>query len=126
VGILASVAYGVTHLLNAPSKAPSPAVVASAPPQAVVAPPEPVVAPTPEPVQTPQPVIANCRWDDGPGSSLMPPGAEKPSTYVHLVALADVSLCVQDRGPTVDPKRTCRGQAHFRSHQLDIGTYQLS
>ncbi|MEY4506542.1 MAG: hypothetical protein RL297_1120 [Pseudomonadota bacterium] len=124
VGILVSAVYGVSHRLSAPSEAPSPVLVNSAPPPPVVATAEPVVAPTPEPVQpTPQPVTANCRWDDGPGSSLMPPGVDKPSTYVHVVALADVSLCVQDRTQTITQvnlklgeKATVRGTAPWRIH----------
>ncbi len=51
----------------------------------------------------------------------MPRGMEKPSTYVHFVANADASICVQDRNQKVTQvnlkageKLTVRGTAPWR------------
>ena len=51
----------------------------------------------------------------------MPRGMEKPSTYVHLVANAEASICIQDRNKKITQlnlkpgeKITIRGNAPWR------------
>jgi cytoskeleton protein RodZ len=93
---------------TAPNAPAAPAVLPT-PPVAVA----PVAAPTSNP--------SACRWDSGPGNSFMPRGMEKPSTYVHFVANANASFCVQDRNQKVTQvnlkageKLTVRGAAPWR------------
>jgi cytoskeleton protein RodZ len=104
----------------------------------------PPLSTTPAPaVLTPTPVAAAvaeptsntsaCRWDSGPGNSFMPRGMEKSSTYVHFVANADASICVQDRNQKVTQvslkageKLTVRGAAPWRiqtSQWADVGVF---
>lgn len=106
--------------------APSPAPVV--PPPAVTLPPV-AAAPAPAPTSN----TSACRWDSGPGNSFMPRGMEKPSTYVHLMANADVTICVQDRNQKVTQvnlkageKLTVRGAAPWRiqtSQWADVGVF---
>jgi transcriptional regulator with XRE-family HTH domain len=98
------------------SSAPAPSPVPVAPPPAVTLPPV-AAAPAPAPTSNP----SACRWDSAPGNSFMPRGMEKPSTYVHFVANADASICVQDRNQKVTQvnlkageKLTVRGAAPWR------------
>lgn len=95
--------------------------------------------PAPTPVaQAPEPAApaANstvCQWSDGPGNSFMPRGMEKPSTYVHFVANADVNICIQDRNKKVTQvnlkageKITVRGSAPWRiqsPHWSEVSVY---
>jgi hypothetical protein len=103
-----------TTLVN-PSTPASPPNTEPAVP--AVTPPPVAVAPMPAPTNNP----SACQWDSGAGNSFMPRGMEKPSTYVHFVANADASLCVQDRKQKVTQvnlkageKLTVRGTAPWR------------
>jgi transcriptional regulator with XRE-family HTH domain len=114
-----------------PNTAPqdtTPAVSTAAP--AVPLPTPVAVAPTP--VTTPSVATETsntrtstasdtCDWASTPSNSFMPRGMEKPSSYVHFVANADVSLCVQDRNKKITQvqlqtgeKLTVRGTAPWR------------
>jgi transcriptional regulator with XRE-family HTH domain len=111
----ARAAEPVTTAMVSPASTPSaPAPVV--PPPAVTLPPV-AAAPAPAPTSN----TSACRWDSAPGNSFMPRGMEKPSTYVHFVANADASICVQDRNQKVTQvnlkageKLTVRGAAPWR------------
>ncbi len=115
----ARAAEPVTTAMVSPAltpSAPAPSPVPVAPPPAVTLPPV-AAAPAPAPTSNP----SACRWDSAPGNSFMPRGMEKPSTYVHFVANADASICVQDRNQKVTQvnlkageKLTVRGAAPWR------------
>ena len=104
----------VTTTLVKPNTSVSTALNATAAPEV----PPPVAA---APVAAPTSSTLACRWDSGPGNTFMPRGMEKPSTYVHFVANADASFCVQDRNQKVTQvnlkageKLTVRGAAPWR------------
>jgi transcriptional regulator with XRE-family HTH domain len=115
----ARAAEPVTTAMVSPAltpSAPAPSPVPVAPPPAVTLPPV-AAAPAPAPTSN----TSACRWDSAPGNSFMPRGMEKPSTYVHFVANADASICVQDRNQKVTQvnlkageKLTVRGAAPWR------------
>jgi cytoskeleton protein RodZ len=105
----------VTNTLVNPSPPVSPSIAEPTAP--AVTPPPVAVAPIAAPTSN----TADCRWDSGAGNSFMPRGMEKPSTYVHFVANADASLCVQDRNQKITQvnlkageKLTVRGTAPWR------------
>lgn len=87
--------------------------------------PTPAAAPTPM-AEVPEPaapadIATACQWSDGPGNSFMPRGMDKPSSYIHFVANADASICIQDRNKKVTQvklkageKITIRGSAPWR------------
>jgi len=114
----------VTTAMVSPATTPAPVV----PPPAVTLPPV-AAAPAPAPMSN----TSACRWDSAPGNSFMPRGMEKPSTYVHFVANADASICVQDRNQKVTQvnlkageKLTVRGAAPWRiqtSQWADVGVF---
>ena len=106
----------ITTTLVNPNTPASPTLNTPATP-AVLLPPPVAAAPAPAPTSN----SSACRWDSGPGNSFMPRGMEKPSTYVHFVANADASFCVQDRNQKVTQvslkageKLTVRGAAPWR------------
>ncbi len=103
-----------TTLVNSSTPASPPSTEPAAP---TVTPPPVAVAPMPAPTNNP----SACQWDSGADNSFMPRGMEKPSTYVHFVANADASLCVQDRNQKITQvnlkageKLTVRGTAPWR------------
>ena len=116
----------LTTSLQTANEAPS--APANATPALPVAQPSDVPA-APKPVDT----LAGCQWDSGSGNSFMPRGMDKPSTYVHFVANADASICVQDRNQKVTQvnlkageKLTVRGAAPWRiqtSQWADVGVF---
>lgn len=112
------------------------AMVNPANPPALPTPPAPTPLPPPPtttpvaaaPVAPPVKEVSGCQWKSSPDNSLMPRGMEKPSTYVHLVANADASICVQDRSQKVTQvnlkageKITVRGTAPWRIQTAQWG-----
>lgn len=110
-------------LAPTPTPVPTAMVSPATTPNAPAVSPTPVVMPPVAAAPVAQPVndTSGCRWNNGPGNSFMPRGMEKTSSYVHFVANADASICVQDRNQKITQlnlkageKLTVRGTAPWR------------